>query len=74
MTSYPTTLLPPSPLFSTIDEIIIALCDECLIVTYSDEINFIDKTQFFDYTMRIIDFWEALRREEVLMCNLTKEI
>jgi len=73
MICYPPTTLPPSPLFSSVDEIIRALCDECLMITYSDDIEIIEKLQAFEYTMRIIDFWEEVKRVEVPMCNLTKE-
>ena len=72
MTSYPDTLLPPSPLFSSVDEVILSLCDECLIITYSD-IRVADKIQAFEYTMKIIDFWEDVRKTEEFMWKSIKE-
>ena len=72
MIYHPTTLLPPSPLFSSVDEAIVSLCDECLVITYSD-IRVPDKIQAFEYTMKIIDFWEDVRKMEELMWKSIKE-
>ncbi len=59
MTSYSPTLLPPSPPFATLDDIIIALCDRCLVVTDNPHLPSSYKQQMFDLTMALVDFWET---------------
>ena len=59
MTFYSTTLLPPSPPFATLDDIIIALCDRCLIAQDNDRLPPSYKQQMFDLTMALVDFWET---------------
>mgnify|MGYP003136231487 CR=1 FL=1 len=58
MTSYPpTTLLPPSPPYKSIDEIIDTLCSRGLDNQMDDSISEIVKQQHFDLTLNIIEFW-----------------
>ena len=73
MTSYPDTPVPPSPFFTCINDIITQLCDECLQITYSEEIDIETKMQAFSYTMQLIDYWEEVRKMEEIMCYLKKE-
>lgn len=53
----PTTLLPFSPPYSSLDDIIITLCDRCLMLSDSDGTSQIDIDQFYEVTMAIVDFW-----------------
>jgi len=73
MSSYSgTTLLPSSPPFSSVDEVIISLCDEALRINYTVGIPENDKMLMFDFTMALVDFWERVRTEEE-RCTQQKE-
>ena len=58
MTYYPTTLLPPSPPYDCLDDIITVLVDRCIIIHDNMSIPEHDKQQYFDITMTIIEFWD----------------
>ena len=59
MNSYPpTTLLPSSPPYKNLDEIIFSLCDKCLSIQYFDNLSESDKQQAFDLTMSLLSFWD----------------
>ncbi len=73
MTSYSDTTLPPSP-FSSIDDIVISLCDEALKINYNENTSEDYKILMFDLTMEIIDYWEKIRRVEEILCGQKKEI
>ena len=64
MTSYPTTLLPSSPPYQSIDEIITHLCDICLKIHYDDKSSELERQQRFDLTMRLVEFWDKESRNE----------
>ena len=57
MTCYPPTTLLPSPLYDSIDLIITSLCDLCLQCHYDDRFSELEKQQYFDLTMHLIEFW-----------------
>ena len=57
MTYYPTTLLPPSPSYSSGEAMISSLCDHCLKIADSQQISHSDIDQYFEVTMAILDFW-----------------
>ena len=59
MSSYPTTtLLPSSPPYKNLDEIMDRLCDKCLRIQYFDDLSESDKQQAFDLTMSLLSFWD----------------
>ena len=60
----PTTLLPPSPPYSSLDEIIAALCDRCLVLAEDKAFPAAEITQYFEFTMSVIDFWYAELEQE----------
>ena len=66
MTYYPTTLLPLSPPYTSIDDLIFALCDACILINYNFDLSQNDHDQHFEYTMAIIDFWEEEAKEHDL--------
>jgi hypothetical protein len=57
MTYYSTTLLPPSPPYTSIDSIISVLCDRCIKEQEDDSIQPHVKQQLFEYTLMIVEFW-----------------
>ncbi len=58
MTFYPdTTLLPSSPPHKTLDDIIGALCNNCIEISDNPNTSREDVDQIFDYTMSLIEFW-----------------
>ena len=64
MISYPdTTLLPSSPPYANLDEVMDSLCDKCLRIQYFDKLSEADKQQAFDLTMSLLSFWDYEFRE-----------
>ena len=64
MIYYPTTLLPPSPLYSDVDSVITALCDNCLRQHYDFTISESEKTQLFEITLVLVGFWEEEKLDQ----------
>jgi hypothetical protein len=64
----PTTLLPSSPPYTSLDEVMDSLCDKCLQIQYYDKLTEVDKEQYFELTMSLLSFWdyefEKLRIDE----------
>tara|TARA_R100001079_G_C4429112_1_gene143332 strand:- start:729 stop:932 length:204 start_codon:yes stop_codon:yes gene_type:complete len=58
MTYYPTTTLPSSPPYATLDQIMDSLCDQCLKIQYFEHLSESDKQQAFDLTMSLLAFWD----------------
>ncbi len=54
----PTTPLPSSPPYTTLDQVMDSLCDKCLQIQYFDKLSEVDKQQYFDLTMSLLGFWE----------------
>jgi len=57
MISYPTTLLPPSPLYTDIDDIMSVLTDRCLKIAEDDTYSEIEQEQYFHITFALVDYW-----------------
>ena len=53
----PTTLLPPSPPYTSAEVMITSLCDHCLKIADCQQIPNCDVDQHFEVTMAILDFW-----------------
>tara|TARA_Y100001938_G_C7977152_1_gene372365 strand:- start:385 stop:594 length:210 start_codon:yes stop_codon:yes gene_type:complete len=58
MTFYSPTTPLPSPPYTTLDDIVIALCDRCLEIHDCEYVSEEDKQQLFDLTMSLMNFWE----------------
>jgi len=54
---YPTTPLPSRP-YGDMDEIVTALCDYCLAIHDNQFASDLERQQYFDVTISIIDFWD----------------
>ncbi len=57
MIFYPPTTLPPSLPYSSLDDIIVRLCDKCLALSNDKKISSADLNQHYEITMAIVDFW-----------------
>jgi hypothetical protein len=57
MTSYPTTLLPPSPRYKDPGVMIASLCDRALKLSEDGKAPSDEVDQHFEITMRLLDFW-----------------
>ena len=57
MTFYPTTLLPPSPLYSDSAVMISTLCDHSLKLADDNKTPPKEVDQYYKITMSLIDFW-----------------
>ena len=57
MISYPTTLLPPSPPYRSVDDLMIVLTDRCLLIAEDKGYSEKEREQYFHITMSLVDFW-----------------
>jgi hypothetical protein len=57
MTFYPTTLLPPSLPYAHMDDIMLALTDRCLAIAEDPVYSHVERDQYFDITMSLVNFW-----------------
>tara|TARA_R110000822_G_scaffold103675_1_gene230357 strand:- start:601 stop:804 length:204 start_codon:yes stop_codon:yes gene_type:complete len=57
MTSYSTTLLPPSPLYKDPVVMIASLCDRALKLLEEGIVPADEVDQHFEISMRLLDFW-----------------
>ena len=67
MIFYPTTTLPSSPPYTSLDDIIANTCDRCLMISAQNNIGPVDIDQFYEVAMAIIDFWFHELEKEIAL-------
>ena len=57
MSSYPTTLLPPSPPYRCVDHLVGVICQRCIEEQEDDNVPDHIKQQLFELTLTLVEFW-----------------